>query len=107
VRQPRAQQGVDGGSSVLGHDDSCRSTETRRARQAGFRFGSKLWFEPAASVSCMHSDFDDFGNASGNFVFSDQNVFSDHDGVRGRGGARIGFTSVIGAAMMTRYGGGN
>ncbi|GEM_PF-6346194 len=55
----------------------------------------------------MHSDFDDFGNASGNFVFSDQNVFSDHDGVRGRGGARIGFTSVIGAAMMTRYGGGN
>lgn len=69
--------------------------------EVGVRFGSKLWFEPAASVSYTHSDFDNFGNASGNFAFNDQ------DGVRGRGGARIGFTSDIGPAKMTLYGGGN
>jgi outer membrane autotransporter protein len=69
--------------------------------EAGFRFGSKLWFEPAASVSYTHSDFGDFGGASGSFAFNDQ------DGVRGKGGARIGFTSDIGPAKMTLYGGGN
>ncbi len=69
--------------------------------EAGFRFGNSLWIEPAASVSYTHSDFHDFAVPSGTFNFNDQ------DGVRGRGGARLGYTSEIGTAKVTFYGGGN
>lgn len=69
--------------------------------ELGFRLGSAFWVEPAASVSYTHSDFRDFSTASGSFDFNDQ------DGVRGRGGARIGYTSSIGAAKVSLYAGGN
>lgn len=69
--------------------------------EAGFRFGSSLWIEPAASVSYTHSDFGDFGMSSGSFAFDGQ------DGVRGKGGARIGLTRTMGNAKVTFYGGGN
>jgi len=38
---------------------------------------------------------------SGTFAFNDQ------DGVRGKGGARIGYIADIGPARVTFYGGGN
>lgn len=69
--------------------------------EAGFRVGTTLWVEPSASVSYTHSDFRDFSVASGSFAFNDQ------DGVRGKGGARLGYTRAIGAAKVTFYGGGN
>lgn len=69
--------------------------------EAGFRLGHALWIEPAASVSYTHSDFHDFGVPSGNFTFDDQ------EGVRGKGGARIGFTHDAGSAKVTFYAGGN
>lgn len=69
--------------------------------EVGFRFGKTIWLEPAASVSYTHSDVDDFGTANGTFNFDDQ------DGVRGRGGARIGYTTDIGTAKVSFYGGGN
>jgi outer membrane autotransporter protein len=69
--------------------------------EAGFRIGNSLWIEPAASVSYTHSDFDDFSVASGSFAFNDQ------DGVRGKGGARVGYTTDVGGSKVTVYGGGN
>ena len=69
--------------------------------EAGLRFGGRLWMEPSASVSYTHSNFDDFGVASGNFAFNDA------DGVRGKAGARVGVTSDIGPATLTIYAGGN
>jgi hypothetical protein len=69
--------------------------------EAGVRLGTTLWVEPSASVSYTHSDFHDFSVASGSFAFNDQ------DGVRGKGGARIGYVADIGTAKVTFYGGGN
>ena len=69
--------------------------------EVGFRVGKALWLEPAASVSYTHSDIDNFGVASGAFNFTDA------DGVRGKGGARLGFTTDHGAAKITLYAGGN
>ncbi|MEO7687882.1 MAG: autotransporter domain-containing protein [Sphingomonas sp.] len=69
--------------------------------EVGFRFGTSLFVEPAASVSYTHTDMDDFTLASGSFGFDAQ------DGVRGKGGARIGYVTQIGAAKVSFYGGGN
>ena len=69
--------------------------------EAGFRFGQAFWVEPSASVSYTHSDFDNFTVASGTFNFNDA------DGVRGKAGARLGFTTDAGPAKLTVYGGGN
>ena len=69
--------------------------------EVGFRVGKTLWIEPAASVSYTHSDIDNFGVAAGAFTFNDA------DGVRGKGGARLGFTTDRGAATFTVYAGGN
>ena len=69
--------------------------------EIGFRVGKALWIEPAASVSYTHSDIDNFGVASGQFNFNDA------DGVRGKGGARLGFTTDSGPAKITVYAGGN
>lgn len=69
--------------------------------EVGARFGKALWLEPAASISYTRSDFQDFTVASGNFTFNDQ------DGLRGKGGARLGYTTAMGSANVTFYGGGN
>ena len=69
--------------------------------EVGFRVGKALWIEPSASVSYTHSDIDNFGVASGAFNFNDA------DGVRGKGGARLGFTTDAGSAKLTLYAGGN
>ncbi len=69
--------------------------------EAGFRFGKTFWVEPSASVSYTHSDFDDFSVPSGAFNFSDA------DGVRGKAGARLGYTIDAAPAKVTIYAGGN
>ena len=69
--------------------------------EIGFRYGTTLFIEPAASVSYTHTDMDDFTVASGSFGFDAQ------DGVRGKGGARIGYVADIGPAKVSFYGGAN
>jgi hypothetical protein len=69
--------------------------------EAGLRFGDAFWVEPAVSVSWTNSDFDDFAVASGNFAINDE------DGVRGKAGARLGYTTEMGAAKVSLYGGAN
>ena len=69
--------------------------------EVGFRLGHSLWLEPSASASYIHSDFRDFGVPSGQFTFDDA------DGIRGKGGARAGFTTDMGDAKITLYAGGN
>ena len=69
--------------------------------EAGLRFGQDFWVEPAVSVSWTNSDFDDFAVSSGNFAINDE------DGVRGKAGARIGYTTEMGAAKVSLYGGAN
>jgi hypothetical protein len=69
--------------------------------EIGVRFGTKLFIEPAASASYTHTDMDDFSVASGNFDFDAQ------DGIRGKGGARIGYVADIGPAKVSFYAGGN
>lgn len=69
--------------------------------EAGLRFGNAFWVEPAVSVSWTNSDFDDFAVASGNFAIDDE------DGVRGKAGARLGYTAQWGAAKVSLYGGAN
>ncbi|GAA0296566.1 hypothetical protein GCM10009087_02920 [Sphingomonas oligophenolica] len=69
--------------------------------EIGFRLGTTLFIEPAASVSYTHTDMDDFTVASGTFGFDQQ------DGVRGKGGARIGYVADIGPAKVSFYAGGN
>jgi hypothetical protein len=69
--------------------------------EVGFRLGNTVFIEPSASVSYTHTDFDDYRVASGSFGFDGQ------DGIRGKAGARIGYTTDIGAARATFYAGGN
>jgi len=69
--------------------------------EIGYRFGTTLFIEPAASLSYTHADIGDFTVASGAFDFDAQ------DGVRGKGGARIGYTMSAGPAKLSFYGGGN
>ena len=69
--------------------------------EIGYRFGTTLFIEPAASLSYTHTDIGDFTVASGAFDFDAQ------DGVRGKGGARIGYTMSAGPAKLSFYGGGN
>lgn len=69
--------------------------------EAGLRFGQDFWVEPAVSVSWTNSDFDNFAVPSGNFAIDDE------DGVRGKAGARIGYTTQSGSAKVSIYGGAN
>jgi outer membrane autotransporter protein len=69
--------------------------------EAGLRFGQDFWVEPAVSVSWTKSDFDNFAIPSGNFAFQDE------DGLRGKAGARIGYTTQSGSAKVSIYGGAN
>ncbi|MGY4395795.1 hypothetical protein ACVWZA_000956 [Sphingomonas sp. UYAg733] len=88
--------------SVSGrYTDKLRGSVYGGKAEAGFRFGSTLFVEPSASVSYTHSDFDDFGVASGNFNFDNE------DGIRGKGGARVGYAMDMGGSTATFYAGGN
>lgn len=69
--------------------------------EAGLRFGNAFWVEPAVSVSWTNSDFGDFTVPSGTFAIDDE------DGVRGKAGARIGWTTQWGDAKVSLYGGAN
>lgn len=69
--------------------------------EAGLRFGGAFWVEPAVSVSWTNSDFDDFVVPSGTFAINDE------DGLRGKAGARLGYTTDWGAAKVSLYGGAN
>ncbi len=83
------------------YNDDIRGSVYGGRAEAGLRFGDVVFFEPSASVSYTKSDFDDFGVASGNFAFDDE------DGIRGKAGARIGYTADIGGSKASFYAGGN
>ncbi|RHW18907.1 hypothetical protein D1610_01835 [Sphingomonas gilva] len=70
--------------------------------EAGIRFGSDSFFvEPAASISYVKTDFDDFG------VFGTDVSFEEDDGLRGRAGARIGGQLDMFGSKAAFYLGGN
>jgi hypothetical protein len=69
--------------------------------EIGYRIGTKVYLEPAASIAYTHDDMDDFTVVAGSFVFDGQ------DGVRGKAGARIGYVAEIDATTLSFYGGGN
>lgn len=69
--------------------------------EAGLRFGTSFFIEPAVSLAWTNSDFDDFTVPSGSFAIDDE------DGVRGKAGARFGTTFDSGSAKITVYGGAN
>lgn len=70
--------------------------------EAGVRFGSDSFFiEPAASISYVKTDFDDFS------VFGTQVSFDEEDGLRGRAGARIGGQIDMFGSKAAFYLGGN
>ncbi len=70
--------------------------------EVGFRFGSDSFFvEPAASISYVKTEFDDFS------VLGTQVNFDEEDGLRGRAGARIGGTLDMLASSASFYVGGN
>ncbi len=69
--------------------------------EAGLRFGTDFFIEPAVSLSWTNSDFDDFTVPSGNFAIDDE------DGLRGKAGARVGWTTAWGGAKVSLYGGAN
>jgi hypothetical protein len=69
--------------------------------EIGYRFGTQVFLEPAASISYTHDDMDDVTVVAGNFVFGGE------DGVRGKAGARIGYVAEIDATTLSFYGGGN
>lgn len=69
--------------------------------EAGLRFGGDFWVEPAVSVAWTNSDFDDFTVPSGTFAIDDE------DGLRGKAGARLGWTTAWGGAKVSLYGGAN
>jgi outer membrane autotransporter protein len=88
--------------SVSGrYSDDIRGSVYGGKAEVGFRLGNKAFIEPSASVSYTRSDFDDFGTASGNFVLDDD------DGIRGKAGARAGFTMDMGGSVASLYAGGN
>lgn len=90
TRSPAGLYGFDINGSVWG-----------AKAEAGLRFGDAFWVEPAVSVSWTNSDFDDFAVSSGTFAINDE------DGLRGKAGARIGYTTEMGAAKVSLYGGAN
>jgi hypothetical protein len=69
--------------------------------EAGLRFGTDFFIEPAVSVSWTNSDFDSFVVPSGNFAINDE------DGLRGKAGARFGYVTQMGGAKVSLYGGAN
>jgi outer membrane autotransporter protein len=83
------------------YNDSIKGGVYGGKAEAGLRFGDKLFVEPSASISYTKSDFDDFGVASGNFNFDND------EGIRGKAGARLGYTMDMGGSKASLYAGGN
>jgi len=69
--------------------------------EIGYRLGTNVYIEPAASIAYTHDDMDDFTVVAGSFTFDGQ------DGVRGKAGARIGYVTEVDATTLSFYGGGN
>lgn len=70
--------------------------------EIGMRFGSDSFFiEPAASISWVKNDFDDFTPAA--TIIS----FDSDEGLRGRAGARLGTQFDMGGAQAALYAGAN
>ena len=70
--------------------------------EVGFRFGSDTFFvEPAASISWVKNDFDDFSPVATNVSFDED------EGLRGRAGGRIGTQFALGQSVLGLYAGAN
>ena len=66
--------------------------------EAGLRFGPKgVFLEPVASIEYVHTDIDTLNVAPATLDFGDA------EGLRGKAGARFGFTRTSGPRTMTLY----
>jgi trimeric autotransporter adhesin len=93
---------ADINSPTAGFEQSFEGQAYGGRAEAGVRFGSDSFFiEPAASISYVKTDFDDFS------VFGTQVNFDEEDGIRGRAGARVGGQLDMFGSKASFYLGGN
>lgn len=93
---------ADAKSFSAGFDQSFKGSSYGGRGEVGVRFGSDSFFvEPAASISYVRTDFDNFS------VLGTQVRFDEEDGLRGRAGGRIGGQFDMLGSKAAVYVGGN